>query len=366
MPESETEERRRSRIWLLVIALLLCGAAGFAAWRIVRTPRSAAGADARGRWVSPQIRPFKTRVNATGIVRLRTGAEVRVGAQVSGIVKKLFVTVGTRVQQGQVIAEIDSLPIEARVQQARAQLQQALVTQAKAKVDESRSQQLYEAGIIPRQQFDDDQANLAAANASVETAQSGVAEASVELGYVQIRAPIQGTIATISTQQGETVAASFTTPTFVTIIKKDALEVVAMVDEADIGNVRPGEKATFTTETWSDREFAGTVERIAPAATIISGVVNYEVAIAIERDVGLLKPDMTSNVNIVTSERRALIIPATCVQRDSEGAYVTVRNSSGASMRRRVVVGSKSDGDAEIVSGLNADTSVLEPQERRQ
>lgn len=366
MTEPETGRSRRSRIWFVLIALLICGSAGIATWRLARRPWPVAGADAGARWVSPQVRPFKTRVNATGIVRLRTGAEVRVGAQVSGIVKKLFVTVGASVEQGQVIAEIDSVPIEARVLQARAQLQQALITQAKAKTDETRSRQLFEAGIIPRQQFDDAQATLAAANAGVDVAQSGVAETSVELGYVQIRAPIQGTIATISTQQGETVAASFATPTFVTIIQKDALEVVAMVDEADIGNVRPGEKATFTTETWPEREFAGTVERIAPAATIISGVVNYEVAIAIERDVGLLKPDMTSNVNIVTSERRALIIPAACVLRDSEGAYVTVRNSSGLVMRRSVVVGSKGDGNAEIISGLDVDTSVLEPQERGQ
>jgi multidrug resistance efflux pump len=79
----------------------------------------------------------------------------------------------------------------------------------------------------------------------------------VDLEYVEIRAPISGTIASVSTQRGETVAASFATPTFVTIIQKDALEVVAMVDEADIGNVRPGEEATFTTETWPDFEFAG-------------------------------------------------------------------------------------------------------------
>ena len=115
--------------------------------------------------------------------------------------------------------------------------------------------------------------------------------AQVDLSYVEIRAPISGTVASITTQQGETVAASFATPTFVTIIQEAALEVIAMVDEADIGNVRRGEKVVFTTETYPDHEFQGTVTRIAPVATVLSGVVNYQVAISIERDIALLRPD---------------------------------------------------------------------------
>ena len=357
--------RRRSRVWALIAMVLVCGVVGFAAWRFVRGRQGSADAQTGTRWVLPQSLVMMTQVNATGIVRLKTGAEVRVGAQVSGIVRRLFVTVGSAVTQGQVIAEIDSRPIEARVQQARAQLAQARVTQTKAKLDENRSRQLFDAGISSKQQFDDARATLAAANASVETAESGVAEARVDLRYVEIRAPIRGTVASVSTQQGETVAASFATPTFVTIIQKDALEVMAMVDEADIGNVRPGEAATFTTETWPDHEFTGMVERIAPAATIISGVVNYEVAISIRRDATMLKPDMTSNVNIVTAERRTLVIPADCVHRDSEGSYVMVRMASGPAERRRVVVGNRSGGEVEIVRGLDAGISVLEPADAR-
>jgi RND family efflux transporter MFP subunit len=356
---------RQPLLRVTVVVLLLCAAAGAAAWQYVRNRRAAAQTETAARWVFPQSRVIRTQVNATGVVRLKTGAEVRVGAQVSGIVRKLFVTVGSTVEQGQVIAEIDSRPIEARVQQARAQLAQARVTEAKAALDDDRSRQLFSAGIVSKQQFDDAGSALAAANAGVEMAESGLAEASVDLAYVEIRAPIRGTVASVSTQQGETVAASFATPTFVTIIRKEALEVVAMVDEADIGNVRPGEAATFTTETWPDREFSGRVERIAPAATIISGVVNYEVAIAIRHGVEMLKPDMTSNVNIVTAERPALVVPAACVRRDAEGSYVLIRSASGTPVRSNVVVGGKSDGEVEIARGLAAGTAVLETEERR-
>jgi macrolide-specific efflux system membrane fusion protein len=356
---------RPSRRWLVVLVLALVAALTAAAWRYVVHGQPTPPGPGDSQWVKPQSRVLKTQVNATGVVRLKTGAEVRVGSQISGIVSRLFVTVGSTVTQGQVIAEIDARPIEARVQQARAQLAQARVTLSKASLDESRSEQLFEAGVISRQQLQDAAAALDSANASVQAAQSGVADASVDLEYVEIRAPISGTIASVSTQQGETVAASFATPTFVTIIQKDALEVVAMVDEADIGNVRPGEEATFTTETWPDFEFAGTVLRIAPVATIISGVVNYEVAISIRRDIAKLKPDMTANVNIITSQHRALMLPSSCVHRDEEGSFVFARNSSGSPRRQGVVVGSRNASDVEIVRGLDVNTPVLDQAGRK-
>jgi RND family efflux transporter MFP subunit len=268
------------------------------------------------------------------------------------------------VRHGDTIAEIDSRPIEARVQQARAQLAQAQTTLAKATVDADRSRQLFAAGVIPRQQVQDATATLDAATASEQVAKSALDDASVDLAYVDIRAPIAGTVASVSTQQGETVAASFATPTFVTIIQKNALEVVAMVDEADIGNVHPGEAAMFTTETWPDVEFSGTVRRIAPVATIISGVVNYEVAISIQNRVNLLKPDMTSNVNIVTAQHHALMIPAGCLHRDQSGTWVYIRSETGAPLRRPVTAGNRTAGNVEIVQGLAPDSRVLEQNEK--
>jgi RND family efflux transporter MFP subunit len=133
-------------------------------------------------------------VNATGTVKLKAGAEVRVGAQLSGIVRRLNVNVGSHVQQGDIIAEIDSRPVAAKVDQA-----QAHIALARAQTESSRSQKLFEAGLIPAQQFDDAEAALRSAEASVATAQSGLAAAQVDLAYVEIRAPIDGTIASIAT-----------------------------------------------------------------------------------------------------------------------------------------------------------------------
>jgi RND family efflux transporter MFP subunit len=361
MIDEPKRERGRPGKWILIVGVAACAIAGVLGWRFVQLQRTAESAAGEVRWIMPEMRRMKTQVNATGTVRIKTGAEVRVGAQLSGIVRRLFVTVGSPVRQGEVIAEIDSRSIEAKLQQARAQLAQSRVAMSKAAVDEGRSERLYAAGVISKQQFQDSKASLDAATASVEVAKSGVEDASVDLAYVTIRAPIRGIVASVSTQQGETVAASFATPTFVTIIQRDALELVALVDEADIGNVHAGEAAAFTTETWPDREFTGTVLRVSPVATILSGVVNYEVTIAIRKaDVVKLRPDMTANVNISTSERKALSIPSECLQKDAEGTFVSIRSTSGQPARRAVTVGARNGGTVEILSGLDPNTAVLQ------
>ena len=352
------EKKRRSWRWVVVM-LVIAIAGALPAWRWLRGRAQAATPRTAPRWMAVQERSLSAKVNATGVVRLKTGAEIRVGAQLSGIVKRLYVTVGSDVKAGDVIAEIDARPIQAKVGQAEAQLVQARATQAKAATDADRTQQLFNAGIVSRQQWQDAQATLRAASASVQVAESAVADASVDLAYVEIRAPIGGTVASVSTQQGETVAASFATPTFVTIIRRDALELVAMVDEADIGNVRAGEPATFTTETWPDKEFTGTVLRVAPVATIISGVVNYEVTISIGNRAAMLRPDMTANVNIVTAERHALVIPLACLHRDPTGSWVYIRAASGDAERRAVTVGGRSAEGVEIAQGLSAGAAVL-------
>jgi RND family efflux transporter MFP subunit len=367
MPLTSTPDRAgRPRKWRSAWLLLLCAIALFAAvaWWTLNQNTATDTRSTQVQWVAPSTRNITANVNATGTVKLKIGAEVRVGAQLSGIVRRLNVTVGSHVNQGDVIAEIDSRPVTAKIDQARMQLAQAEVSEGKARTDFARSQKLFEAGVIAAQQFEDSRAVLNAASASVAAAQSVVSTAQVDLAYVDIRAPISGTIASIATQQGETVAASFATPTFVTIIQESALEVIAMVDEADIGTVRRGEQVSFTTETYPDHELQGTVTRIAPVATIISGVVNYEVAISLERDVALLRPDMTTNINIRTSEHRALLIPSKCVHREGGHSILYVQAPGGSAVKRIVSVAGRTGGDTEITRGLSAGERVqLETRE---
>jgi RND family efflux transporter MFP subunit len=296
-------------------------------------------------------------VTTTGIVRLRVGSEVRVGSQLSGIVKKLNVTVGSHIEQGDVIAEIDSRNLEARIEQARAAIQMDETDLHKAEFNLKRSEALVSAGLAPRQQSEDSALVVESAKAKLEKSRRDLAVIESDLAYVQIRAPISGTVASVSTQEGETVAASFAAPTFITIIKDDALELIAMVDETDIGNVRPGNPATFTTETFPSQEFSGVVRRIAPKATIISGVVDYEVGIEI-RNGRALKPDMTSNVTIRTAQHDALVIPNSAIERDGDDRFVRVVKD-GKLQKRSVTIGLRDGAVTEIRKGLTAGESVV-------
>jgi multidrug efflux pump subunit AcrA (membrane-fusion protein) len=155
----------------------------------------------------------------------------------------------------------------------------------------------------------------------------------------------------VSTQEGETVAAAFAAPTFVTIIADHALHLIAMVDETAIANVRPSNRVTFSVEAYPAREFEGHVERIAPKATIVSGVVNYEVMVAVDSAADVLKPDMTANISIRTAERQALVVPNAAVRREGDDRFVFV-DQGGTLAKRSVAVGVRDAAVTEIKKGL--------------
>lgn len=296
-------------------------------------------------------RTIASTVLATGVVRLRVGAEVRVGSQLSGIVEELNVVVGSKIEQGDVIARIDSRSLEARLAQAEAQVRVLEREVERAGVELRRAERLDVRKLVARTEVEDRTLDLADARARFEKARRDAEVVATDLRYARILAPISGTIASVTTQQGETVAASFTTPTFVTIIAEDALEVVAMVDETDIGNVDTGNPVSFTVEAYPAMEFGGRVRQIAPTGTIISGVVNFEVMIDIESDATNLKPDMTANVSIRTAEREAVVLPTGAVLRDGFARYVWI-DGGGELERRRVTVGTRDAGFTEIRQGV--------------
>jgi RND family efflux transporter MFP subunit len=352
-------EASRKRLWRvlgLIVVIVLAGGA-VAGYLIQKQPHSE-GNFAAASTISPEMREIDSTVTTSGTVRLRTGAQVRVGSQVSGIVRKLNVTVGSHIQKGDIIAEIDPRPLQARVEQSRTQAAMDEVGVGKAERDLKRGKQLFAEGVLPAQQKEDLEWQLKSAQAKLDKSKSDLAAAEIDLSYAVIRAPISGTVASVSTQEGETVAASFAAPTFVTIIEDNALELVAMVDETDIANVRPDDTVNFTVEAYPSREMPAIVKRIDPVATIISGVVNYPVVAAIQKDGRLLKPDMTANITIKTAERKALVLPNSAVQRDGEERYVLLLRD-GKQEKRSVTIGTRDAGFTEIKKGLTVGDRVV-------
>ncbi len=336
-------------------AVLVAAAGGWWAW-------SQASADAESaterRFVSPERRSVAATVLATGVVRLRVGGEVRVGAQLSGIVDKLNVEVGSKVRRGDIIATIDSKGLEARLAQAQAQVAVTAQEVRRAEIELVRMQRLDEQKLVAANDVEDRALALDEARARLEKARRDAAVVKTDLGYAVIRSPITGTVAAVTTQEGETVAASFTTPTFATIIEDGALELIAMVDETDIGNVRIDNPVRFTVEAYPAEEFEGHVVRIAPKGTIISGVVNFEVMIRIDSPAQLLKPDMTANVSIRTAEREALVVPNEVIQRDRSERFVFV-DRDGELQRQPVIAGTRDAAFTEVIQGVQAGDRIL-------
>jgi HlyD family secretion protein len=244
-------------------------------------------------------------VTTSGTVRLKSGASVRVGSQVSGIVRKLNVTVGTRILRGEVIAQIDPKPLQARLDQQQSEVAIARVAVEKADRDLARVRSLGTSGVLPAQQVEDLVWQVKGAQAKLQKALTDLEAARIELAYTSIRAPISGTVAAVTTQEGETVAAAFAAPTFVTIVDTQSLELVAMVDETDIANIRPGNVVSFSVEAYPSRSFKAVVQRIDPTPLVISGVVNYPVVGLIDSGKDDLRPDMTATIFIATPEAEA-------------------------------------------------------------
>ena len=339
-----------------LVAVAIAVAAGPYAGRELLTARATPVAPRT--FANPELQTIAATVTTTGAVRLRVGAEVRVGSQVSGIVKKLNVTVGSHIRRDEVIAEIDSRGLEARLAQARAQVAVAEQAVRRAEMELTRAERLGEQQLVPRQQVEDLTLGLQAERAQLEKNRRDAAVVETDMSYAVIRAPISGTVASVSTQEGETVAAAFAAPTFVTIIADHALQLIAMVDETDIANVRSANRVTFAVEAFPAREFEGHVQRIAPKATIVSGVVNYEVVVAVDSATDVLKPDMTANISIRTAERQALVLPSAAIRREGDDRFVFV-DQAGTLAKRSVSIGVREAGVTEVKKGVTTADRVL-------
>jgi macrolide-specific efflux system membrane fusion protein len=346
-------------ILALCLALISVGVWFVTRGSLVRTADADSGSSA-WRTASVERMDIGATVLATGVIRPQVGAEVEVGSRVSGVLQRLHVTVGDQVRRGALLAELDPTEFEARYQGAEAMLETAGVERAYAAQQYERAQDLIREQVIAQTEFDEAERAFRATAAREREAEAALSSARIQLDYTKIRAPISGVVATVSTQVGETVAASFAAPTFVTIIDLDRLEVWAYVDETDIGRVHVGQKATFTVDTYTSTDFEGVVTAIRPRAEIQDNVVNYVTVIEIGDRQGLvLRPEMTTTVNIVLEGREnVLAIPNGAVRRDGSGAYALVTDAAGA-IRSPIETGFRGRSHTELIDGLEEGAVVI-------
>ncbi|MBN2088507.1 efflux RND transporter periplasmic adaptor subunit [candidate division KSB1 bacterium] len=299
-------------------------------------------------------RDLGSSVLATGIIKPMVGAEVRVGSRVSGLVKNIYANVGDYVKKGQIIAELEPSELKAKYNQAHANWQNTIANFEYARLDLERQKSLIKQNYISQNQVDLAEKSFEVNKAQLEQAKANLEYASVQLDYTKITAPIGGIVASVSTQEGETVAANFAAPTFVTIIDLERLEVWAYVDETDIGRIQEGQSAIFTVDTYADTDFEGKVTAIYPKAVIQDNVVNYVVTLKItDHKDKILRPEMTANVTIYLEARKGVLtIPLNAIKRERGERFVMVLEAERR-VPRKVKTGWTSDGLIEIISGLN-------------
>lgn len=341
----------RRRLWLAVtVALALLALVG--RWWF-------GGGDEPRAWVTAPVEkgPIVATVTATGTVN--PVKSVTVGTYVSGPIQDIFVDYNSPVRKGQVIAKIDPRTYQGKVDQARAALSTATAGVEKARADaklrrlqESRQEALAKTRVVSRDELDVSRstaeqadAQLKLALAAVEQAQASLREAEVNLGYTDIVSPVDGIVVSRDVQVGQTVAASFQTPTLFVIAENlKKMQVNAFVSEADIGRVREGQRASFSVDAYPGRSFPASVFQVRNSPQSVENVVTYDVVLEFDNEEQLLKPGMTANVSIVTAEELdALKVPTSALRfqppsagdaDDAATAPGAVRPAAGAAASR--------------------------------
>lgn len=300
--------KKRTKIILAVLALLIIAG-------IIATVANK-GKNEVINFQTTQVEPgdISTTITATGTIEpVKT---VDVGTQVSGIVKRLYVDYNSVVRRGQVIAELDRTNLLSDLTSAQAHLRTAQIELDYQKKNYARFAELKQKDLVSLSEYDIALENYRKAQESVRIAQQDVARAKTNLGYATVYSPIDGVVISKSVEEGQTVASSFSTPSICRIAKDlTDMQCIAKVDEADIGEVREGQRVTFTVDAYPDDVFSGSVKQVRQNPVTTNNVVTYEVVISAPNADFKLKPGLTANITIYTMERSGVMsVPAAALR----------------------------------------------------
>ena len=267
-------------------------------------------------------------VTATG--NLQAVTTVQVGSQVSGIISALHADFNDIVKKGQLLAQLDPAPMKAQVLQAEAQLDQAVASAKLAQQDSARSIALFNGNLISESDKETSVTNFELARAAVKSAQANLDRLKTNLDYATITSPIDGVVISRNVDVGQTVAASLSAPTIFTIAQDlTKMQILASIDESDIGKIKQGQDVSFTVDAYPDKTFEGSVQQIRLNPEIVQNVVSYDVMIAVSNPEMLLKPGMTANVTVLIDQRQDVLkVPAAALRFRPSGA-----RKSGVSAR---------------------------------
>lgn len=360
--------KKLSKVWLLLAVVIIVA---IAVWAL--------SGDKKEQQITFDTAPvapanIQNSITATGTIEPVTS--VTVGTQVSGIVSKLYVDYNSVVKKGQVIAELDKTNLISQLNSAKTQLATAQSQLNYQTANFNRYKTLFQKGLVAADDFDNAKLSYKQAKEQVASAKEEVQRAQTNLGYATITSPIDGIVLSKSVEEGQTVAASFSTPELFTIAQDlTNMQVVADVDEADIGDVKEGERVSFTVDAYPDDTFEGTVKQVRQEATTTNNVVTYEVVISAPNADLKLKPGLTANVTIFTAERKGVLsVPSKALrftpQKETVGkmkivdSYANAKNKvwtieGNTIVAHKVNVGMTDGTNTQILNGIPAGTKVV-------
>lgn len=360
--------KKLSKVWLIVAGVIIIALAVYA------LSGSKKKEEISFETVAVAPANIMNSITATGTIEPVTS--VTVGTQVSGIVSKLYVDYNSVVKKGQVIAELDKTNLMSQLNTAKTQLATAQSQLNYQTTNFNRYKTLYQKGLVAADEYDNAKLSYTQAKEQVASAKEEVQRAQTNLGYATITSPIDGVVLSKSVEEGQTVAASFSTPELFKIAQDlTNMQVVADVDEADIGDVKEGERVSFTVDAYPDDTFEGTVKQVRQEATTTNNVVTYEVVISAPNADLKLKPGLTANVTIYTAERKdVLSVQSKALrftpQKETVGKMKIVDHTGNAKNKvwtiegknivaHKVNIGMTDGTNTQILNGISAGTKVI-------
>jgi HlyD family secretion protein len=345
----------KKRPLIIAVAVLLAVAAGIWIWR-----RGAADAAPVYRFASLTRGDLEAAVSATGTLSAVT--TVQVGTQVSGKVVATMADFNDEVKKGQLIARIDPTLLQQAVRDAQAGLERNQAELEQAEREYERNEQLFQRKVLTEIEFNNAKYALAVARANVKSAQVTLDRARQNLSYTSIFAPIDGIVVERNVDIGQTVTASMSTPQLFLIANDLAqMQILASVDESDIGAIKPGQPVRFTVQAYPDQRFSGTVKQVRLQSKTTENVVNYTVVVSVTNPDGRLLPGMTATLEFLTGSASDVLLAPNAALRfrptDEMRAEVRERMQNGAGGQTRSAnaeSGRGADGDSQAPAGSGA------------
>ncbi len=289
-----------------------------------------------GRGSSKQVISYETQAVKKGTIEITVTAtgtvepvkQVEVGTQVSGVIKNIYVDYNSKVKKGQLLAVLDKTPLLAQLASTKAALASAQSQLTYQEANYNRIKQLFEKKAVSETDYETALYQFSSAKANVDQMKSEVDRAQTNLGYADIYSPIDGVVLSRAVDEGQTVAASFNTPTLFTIAQDlTKMQVVANVDEADIGQVSDGQKVNFTVDAFLDDVFEGKITQVRLEPTTNSNVVTYSVVIDAPNPDLKLKPGLTASITVIVNEAdNVLTIPAKALRFEPDSSLLAQNN----------------------------------------